>query len=83
MFFLSTFITLALTLTGALARPTARWSPADTTGCDIAAVRLTLPSGPELAVPSGQKLLLATVGTGVQNYTCNDGVWVSAGALAE
>lgn len=82
MFSLNALIVLAFT-GSALARPTARWSPNGATGCDIGTVPLDLPAGPELAVPAGRKLMLATVATGVQNYTCSDGVWVSAGALAE
>ncbi|ORY27679.1 hypothetical protein BCR39DRAFT_453828, partial [Naematelia encephala] len=50
------------------------------TNCPVANIKLSLPSG--FAVPCGQTPELITVGSGVQNYTCTSGSWVTAGALA-
>lgn len=36
-----------------------------------------------LTMPPGQEVTIATVSRGVQNYTCTNGAWVSAGALAK
>ncbi|KAL1410112.1 hypothetical protein Q8F55_004115 [Vanrija albida] len=35
-----------------------------------------------LTIPDGHKVTIATASRGVQNYTCTNGVWVPAGALA-
>ncbi|WOO79769.1 uncharacterized protein LOC62_02G003284 [Vanrija pseudolonga] len=48
-----------------------------------AGLTLPLPANQTvLAMPAGQSVTLATVSRGVQNYTCTNGAWVSAGALA-
>ncbi|WVF66734.1 hypothetical protein IAT40_001476 [Kwoniella sp. CBS 6097] len=39
-------------------------------------------TGSSLAVPGGETTSMITVGRGVQNYTCTNGNYVSAGALA-
>ncbi|OCF42517.1 hypothetical protein I317_03633 [Kwoniella heveanensis CBS 569] len=45
-------------------------------------VPLSAAAGGTLAVPAGQAVSMITVGRGVQNYTCTNGTYVSAGALA-
>ncbi|WVQ94347.1 hypothetical protein IAU59_001426 [Kwoniella sp. CBS 9459] len=43
---------------------------------------LSVPVAGSLAVPAGQAVSMVTVGRGVQNYTCTNGTYASAGALA-
>lgn len=50
--------------------------------CPVNNVTLPLPAGATIAVPSGQTLLAVSMGVGVQNYTCTNGTYVSAGAVA-
>lgn len=61
--------------TPALAAPTAR--------CDVSGLTVPLPAQNTIQVPAGQKIEIVTMGRGVQNYTCTDGLWVSKGALAK
>ncbi|WVR04100.1 hypothetical protein IAU60_001099 [Kwoniella sp. DSM 27419] len=46
------------------------------------AIAVPLGDDSQLAVPCEQKTTHITIGRGVQNYTCADGAYVSAGALA-
>ena len=50
-------------------------------GCPTSSIPVPVPSG--LTVPAGQNVSLITVGRGIQNYTCTNGTYVSAGALAK
>jgi len=50
------------------------------TGCPVSADTIPLPSG--LAVPAGETLSYVALGYGVQNYTCNSGVYGSNMAVA-
>lgn len=69
--------------------PAHPWTPAYAAGCDASTLAVhpgyAYPAYPyaELAVPEGQKLKYATVGRGVQEYTCTGGVYVGSGAKAE
>jgi hypothetical protein len=54
------------------------------TGCSTSQIAVPLPSNQStLSVPAGQKTIYATVGRGVQNYTCTSGTWTNVGALAK
>jgi len=54
-------------------------------GCDLSQVHLTdLPSGQtNVTVDSNATPLFVTLGVGVQNYTCQNGAYVSIGAVAQ
>jgi len=49
--------------------------------CSIDNLQIPLPSGLTLAI--GQNLSKVTLGRGTQNYTCTQGAFVSAGAVAK
>lgn len=49
--------------------------------CSAESIKIPVPAG--LALSTGQKTSLVTVGRGTQNYTCINGTFVSAGAVAE
>jgi len=51
-------------------------------GCPVSNDTLTLPAGSSIAVPSGQTPIAVTMGVGVQNYTCSNGTFTTAGAVA-
>jgi hypothetical protein len=52
--------------------------------CDVSKLPIPLPANQTTLVqPTDQTLQLVTLGRGVQNYTCVNGTYVSAGALAE
>ena len=52
--------------------------------CDVSRLAVPLPMNQTtLSVPMDQTISLVTLGRGVQNYTCTDGLWVSKGALAK
>ncbi|KAL7419229.1 hypothetical protein Q5752_006066 [Cryptotrichosporon argae] len=53
------------------------------TGCAVPGLSVPLPAGQGVLIqPAGQSVLLATVGTGTQNYTCDGSKYVSTGAVA-
>lgn len=51
-------------------------------GCPVNNVTLPLPAGATIAVPAGQTPIAIAMGVGVQNYTCSNGTFTSAGAVA-
>jgi len=50
-------------------------------GCPVGNIRVPL-AGVNLTVPAGQNTSIITLGRGVQNYTCENGTFVSVGAVA-
>ncbi|WVW79694.1 hypothetical protein I302_101664 [Kwoniella bestiolae CBS 10118] len=50
--------------------------------CPVSNITVPLSSVAGLSVPSGQVVSAIAVGRGVQNYTCSNGTYASAGALA-
>ena len=46
-------------------------------GCPTSGILVPVPMG--LSVPNGQTTSLVTVGRGIQNYTCTNGAYVTAG----
>ncbi|ORX36444.1 hypothetical protein BD324DRAFT_628870 [Kockovaella imperatae] len=49
---------------------------------DLATSDIVVPAPAKFTSPSDQNQVIATVGRGVQNYTCSGGSWVSIGAVA-
>ncbi|KAH8924398.1 hypothetical protein BT69DRAFT_81938 [Atractiella rhizophila] len=50
--------------------------------CDVSKAQIPLPAGAAISVPAGQVPVFVTHGMGTQNYTCTNGVYASAGAVA-
>jgi len=87
MLHLSIFLTslIALTTTINATPMKSPWWDPRVQGCDLSQVHLTdLPSGQtNVTVNSNATPLFVTVGVGVQNYTCQNGAYISIGAVAQ
>ncbi|EJD07404.1 uncharacterized protein FOMMEDRAFT_164379 [Fomitiporia mediterranea MF3/22] len=80
VFTITTFTSLLAGASAVLAGPL---TPNKRGNCDVSSASPDLPSGQtNVTVPSGQTAQKIALGVGVQNYTCNAGVYVSAGAVA-
>ncbi|KAH8922241.1 hypothetical protein BT69DRAFT_1263715 [Atractiella rhizophila] len=56
---------------------------ASTAACPVSKAVLTLPKNQtQLVLPTGQAPVFIGLGVGTQNYTCTNGAYVSAGAVA-
>lgn len=89
--FVSLFILLLFVAPAAIAAPTSLASLQKsnfqdlTRGlsqkCTLNKLAIPVPAG--ISLTKGEALVFATVGRGVQNYTCTAGKFVSAGAVAK